>query len=214
MISAYILSEERSQALRAFALSLSAALVQAAVAIGLVLVLRLILNVTARQMTDATRVIELASFATVALVGLVLLWLKAGVFVAARRGEEAACAPGCAHDVAALPPQRSFGRTASVVVAAGLRPCAGALIVLVFALAQGLFWAGVAATLAMALGVALTTGALALLAVVAKRAALGLAGGRGQRAALAIRGLECLAAAFLAALGALLLFGLWTSGAS
>ena len=35
---------------------------------------------------------------------------------------------------------------AGVAIAAGIRPCAGALIVLVFALSQGLFAAGVAAT--------------------------------------------------------------------
>jgi nickel/cobalt exporter len=30
------------------------------------------------------------------------------------------------------------------VIAVGLRPCSGAIIVLVFALAQGMFWIGVA----------------------------------------------------------------------
>ncbi|HVZ51114.1 MAG TPA: nickel transporter, partial [Pseudolabrys sp.] len=40
-------------------------------------------------------------------------------------------------------------RGLSAVVAVGLRPCSGAIIVLVFALAQGLFWIGVASTFAM-----------------------------------------------------------------
>jgi hypothetical protein len=43
----------------------------------------------------------------------------------------------------------------------------------------------------------------------AKRAALALASGRGDRAAIVIRALECLAAAAVACLGAVLLFGLW-----
>ena len=51
---------------------------------------------------------------------------------------------------------------------------AGALIVLVFALAQGLFAAGIAATFAMAVGTALTTGAIAAIAVFAKNLALRL----------------------------------------
>ena len=38
-------------------------------------------------------------------------------------------------------------RGLSAVVAVGLRPCSGAILVLVFALAQGLFWAGVVSTL-------------------------------------------------------------------
>ena len=47
----------------------------------------------------------------------------------------------------------------------GLRPCSGAILVLVFALAQGLFWAGVAATFIMGLGTAITVAAIATLAV-------------------------------------------------
>lgn len=59
-----------------------------------------------------------------------------------------------------------------VVVAVGLRPCSGALVVLVFALSQGLLAAGIAAVFLMGLGTAITTGTLAALAVGAK----GLAG--------------------------------------
>jgi acyl-CoA synthetase (AMP-forming)/AMP-acid ligase II len=50
------------------------------------------------------------------------------------------------------------------------------------------------------------------LAVMAKHLALHIAGGRGQTAAIAVRAGECLAAAFVAVLGALLLFGLWSAG--
>jgi ABC-type nickel/cobalt efflux system permease component RcnA len=39
-------------------------------------------------------------------------------------------------------------RGLSAIVVVGLRPCSGAILVLVFALAQGLFWAGVASTAA------------------------------------------------------------------
>ncbi|WP_458339251.1 HoxN/HupN/NixA family nickel/cobalt transporter, partial [Bordetella pertussis] len=49
-------------------------------------------------------------------------------------------------------------------LAVGLRPCSGALIVLVFALAQGFFLAGVVATLAMGLGTGLTVATLVALA--------------------------------------------------
>ena len=50
-------------------------------------------------------------------------------------------------------------RGLSAIVAVGLRPCSGAIIVLVFALAQGLFWAGIASTFAMGLGTAITVAA-------------------------------------------------------
>ena len=59
-----------------------------------------------------------------------------------------------------------------VVLAVGLRPCSGALVVLVFALSQGLLAAGIVSVLLMAAGTAITVATLATLAVMAK----GLAG--------------------------------------
>jgi ABC-type nickel/cobalt efflux system permease component RcnA len=214
VISAYILSSERATALRAFGLSLSAALVQAAIAIALVLTLFAVMKATAASMNRTTALIEMASFAAIALVGLWALWRKAGVLNDALNGEANACAPGCAHGAAIMPAAPYPGgwlRDAAVAATAGLRPCAGALIVLSLALSQGILAAGVAAVIAMALGVALTTGGLALLAVAFKRVALTLAGGRGERAAITIRALECLAAALIAVFGAALLLGLWSS---
>ena len=61
-----------------------------------------------------------------------------------------------------------------MVLAVGIRPCTGALIVLVFALVNGLLLAGIASTLAMALGTAVTVSALAALSVQAKLVALRL----------------------------------------
>ena len=76
---------------------------------------------------------------------------------------------------------------------------------LTFALAQGLFPAGVAATFAMALGTAVTTGALALIAVFAKDVATRLASRETSTAALVARGLEFAAALCVLAYGAALL---------
>ncbi len=73
----------------------------------------------------------------------------------------------------------SWKRALALSFAVGVRPCTGAILVLVFALTQGLFWAGVFATVAMALGTAITVSALAVLAVVSRDWAAGLAGGKG-----------------------------------
>src|ERR1700739_1716466 len=59
-------------------------------------------------------------------------------------------------------------RGLSAVIAVGLRPCSGAIIVLIFALAQDLFWTGVGATLIMGLGTAATVAAIATIAVSAR----------------------------------------------
>jgi nickel/cobalt transporter (NicO) family protein len=93
-------------------------------------------------------------------------------------------------------------RGLSAVVAVGLRPCSGAVIVLVFALAQGLFWAGVASTFVMGLGTAITVAAIATIAVGAKSFARRFAKSRSGYGMLAMRGLE------VAASVAVLMFGL------
>ena len=62
------------------------------------------------------------------------------------------------------------------MLSVGVRPCTGAILVLVFALTQGMFWAGVAATFAMALGTAITVAALASLALGSRELALRLGG--------------------------------------
>jgi ABC-type nickel/cobalt efflux system permease component RcnA len=70
----------------------------------------------------------------------------------------------------------SWRKVAAVVLSVGIRPCTGAILVLVFALTQGLFWAGVAATFAMALGTAITVAVLATLALSSRELALRLGG--------------------------------------
>jgi ABC-type nickel/cobalt efflux system permease component RcnA len=93
------------------------------------------------------------------------------------------------------------------VIAAGARPCSGAILVLVFAMAQGLFAAGVAAAFAMAIGTAMATGALAWVAVFAKSTAMRLASGENSRLALVARGFEFAAALAVLAFGVALLLG-------
>jgi nickel/cobalt transporter (NicO) family protein len=98
-------------------------------------------------------------------------------------------------------------RGLSAIIAVGLRPCSGAILVLVFALAQGLFWAGIASTFVMGLGTAVTVAAIATLAVGAKAAAKRFATTRSGYGALVLRGLEVGAASLVMALGVLLLTG-------
>ncbi len=102
-------------------------------------------------------------------------------------------------------------RGLSAVVAVGLRPCSGAIIVLVFALAQGLFWAGIASTFVMGLGTAITVGAVATLAVGAKGLAKRIAQKPIGRGGVLMRGLEFGAAGLVLACGILLLTGYMAS---
>ena len=95
----------------------------------------------------------------------------------------------------------------SAVLTVGIRPCSGAILVLVFALAQGLFWAGVAATLLMGLGTAITVSVIAILAVSAKGLAARVAAGRDGGGAVLLRGIEFGAAALVLLFGVGLLLG-------
>ncbi len=225
VIAAYLVSSERALA-KGLGMSLAAALVQALVAVAVVGTVAATLRATAATMSQVTNAVEITSFAAIAALGVVLVWRKSGKFLSATaRGHghghghshDHACGDACGHahlPLAEAGRARRWQDMAGVVFAAGIRPCAGAIVVLVFALSQGLFAAGVAATFAMALGTALTTGLIAALAVFAKSLALRLARGRGAHGARLIAGVELLAAAFVLILGASLLAGLWTGVAS
>src|SRR5262245_232375 len=98
-------------------------------------------------------------------------------------------------------------RGLSAIVAVGLRPCSGAILVLVFALAQGLFWTGVVSTFVMAVGTAITVAAIASLAVAARAWAKHIAEARSGYGMLAMRTIEVGAAVVIIAFGTLLLTG-------
>ena len=104
-----------------------------------------------------------------------------------------------------------FRRALSAVIAVGLRPCSGAIIVLVFALAQGLFWIGVASTFAMGLGTAITVAAIATLAVGARSFAGRIAKAKPGRGMVLVRLLETGAAAAIVVFGVALLTGYMAS---
>ena len=123
------------------------------------------------------------------------------------------CGHAHAPDPTHLDGPFSWRDAVGTVIAAGARPCSGAILVLVFAMAQGLFAAGVAAALAMAIGTAATTGALAWTAVFAKSAAMRLAAGENSRLALVAKGFEFVAALTVLAFGLALLVGARGAGA-
>jgi len=98
-------------------------------------------------------------------------------------------------------------RTAlAAIFAVGLRPCAGAIVVLTFALLNGLYAGGVLSVFAMALGTAITVSALASLTVLG-RGALEAAGRRTKQLAAVTIALELLGAGLLTLVGVGLLGG-------
>jgi nickel/cobalt transporter (NicO) family protein len=261
VISSYLVANEETWR-RGIVLSFASALLQAFVAVAVVGIAAALLNATAGQMCSAERVIELASYALIALVGARLIWVKGKGFLREARSlgrplhaVGAAVTPphdhkhhdhghdhdhhdhahhghdhGHDHDhhhhnhdhdhdhgsawghghgpePEELAGPGGWQRGLSAIVAVGLRPCSGAIIVLVFALAQGLFWAGVAATFVMGLGTAITVAFIATLAVGFRSAAKQTAVSRSGYGMLALRGVEVGAAVVVLAFGSLLLAG-------
>jgi nickel/cobalt exporter len=266
VISSYLVANEET-ARRGIALSFVSALMQSLIAVLIVGIGAWLLNVTAKTMCGAERVVEIASYTLIAAFGVRLVWTKGGGFIRALRSSygrsEPQLAPALAHAAAhhhhhghhthghedhghhhhdhapahaiiacdhvpghgpvehhdhghvhdehcghshgpepmQLAGPGGWRRGFSAVFTVGIRPCSGAILVLVFALAQGLFWAGIAATFVMGLGTAITVATIAIIAVSAKGLARRMTAGREGSGALLMRGIE------FAAAGLVLLFG-------
>ena len=154
------------------------ALTQALVAIGLVGIFALALDAGTLELIGNATWVELASYALIALLGLWMIW---GGIVG--RGCSHTHGPGGHHEHehghehgASGPAEPGRRAMNTAAVAAGLRPCTGAVIVLLFTLANGIFVIGVLGALVMALGVAITVSAIGLAAIYARRAAARAAG--------------------------------------
>lgn len=232
VISSYMLANEVALR-RGIMLSFVSAALQAVSAIVLMGAVFLFLRGTTISMTDATRFLEIASYALVTAFGAWLLWKKA--LPACRRifagqpvhslssahtdhhhdhghhhhnhqhDEHCGCGHSHAPDPALISGDRFNWRTAwAAVVAVGLRPCTGALIVLSFAFLNGLWAAGILSVFAMAIGTAITVSILAVLAVTAKNWAVAMAG-NGRAGNRIHAGIEILGALFVFLLGVMLL---------
>lgn len=103
------------------------------------------------------------------------------------------------------------GAFAGLVLATGLSPCASAIIILLFALGQGLYLVGIAASLVMAVVMGLTVCLIGLVAVATRRGTLCIASPSPTMAYWMRSSLGIAGAAAIAGLGLLLLLSVWTS---
>ena len=106
----------------------------------------------------------------------------------------------------------SLKEMAAIVASIGIRPCTGAVLVLVFAQAIGMPFAGIAAVLAMSAGTALAVALIALAAVSARDGAWFVTRLDDVRIAVAMQGLALVGGIALALLGTLLAFASATAG--
>ena len=236
VISSYLVANQET-ARRGIVLSFASALMQSLVAVVIVGICAWLLNATAKTMCGAEKAIEIASYALIAAFGARLVWIKGGGFICALQARQPAPAIAgaphhhhghdhrhhdhvhdddvhdehCGHSHGPVPSElagpggwrRGFG----AIFAVGIRPCSGAILVLVFALAQGMFWAGIVSTFVMGLGTAITVATIAVIAVSARDLARRLSGASEGGGALIMRGVEFAAAGLVLLFGVGLLFG-------
>jgi nickel/cobalt exporter len=223
VISSYLLADGSTYR-RGLALTAAASLLQAVVAIALVAVAAVALGATAQAMGQTVRVLELGSYALIIAFGLYLTWQKGRALVTAWRERGHGHHQHHSHHAHHHEDGHAHGpepeelkgkgwrrRGLAAVVGVGARPCSGAILVLVFALSQGIFWIGVLATFVMAVGTAITVAVIASLALFARSIARRFAARPGGRGVVALHALEVLGALLVVAFGALLATGMMAS---
>ena len=214
VISSYLLTHD-SRIRNGVLISFASALVQAVSAILLVGLFAVVLSVPHLQVTGHVRTLELVSYALIVALGL---WMLYGALTG-----KTCCHGGHDHDHGhshdhghdhghghghghSHGPDTRAGRAnvSALILAVGVRPCSGAVIVLLFTMANGLLAYGVAATLAMAVGTGLTVSLLGIASVYGNR----LAGRVGRFSevweARLRQGLALAGALFITAIGAIL----------
>ena len=157
-------------------LTLASSLLQGLVAIGLVVAVLTVLQLPARQLHMSSFWLEKGSYALVGILGVLLCWralkklsklLRRPKFTSftAHHVHHDGC--GCGHQHLPDPEQIQSGddwrARMMIILSMGMRPCSGAIMVLLFSKVVGVFSWGMASALAMAAGTSLTISSLALL---------------------------------------------------
>ncbi|MBA7854930.1 nickel/cobalt transporter [Enterobacter cloacae complex sp. 2024EL-00215] len=172
-------------------LTLASSLLQGGVAIVLVAVVLSLLQLPARQLHMSSFWLEKGSYALVGVLGLILCWRalkklrqllqkpKFKTFMP-HHVHDAHC--GCGHQH--LPTQEQLQNgddwraRLMIVLSMGMRPCSGAIMVLLFSKVIGVFGWGMLSALAMAAGTSLTISSLALLVHSFRQLAVKLSGNK------------------------------------
>jgi nickel/cobalt transporter (NicO) family protein len=209
---------------RGLVIAAMSAFIQALTAIVAVSVLLFVFQMGASAVKSAASHLEVASYGMIALLGLYVIWTALRGHAHQHTHDHAhrhddhhhVHDEHCGHAHVPEPQQlrgewsltKAFGLALSV----GIRPCSGALLVLVAANTFGLYWAGVLSTLAMGLGVFLTISAIAAASVYAKSLAMKIVAHDNAKVAIMGKVLRLGGGVAIFASGALLFMGALKNG--
>jgi nickel/cobalt exporter len=233
VISGWLLATE-NELKRGILISFLSAMIQALTAIVVVSALLLFVSGASAMAKDAAQFLESASFLMIGGMGLYLVWTAWVRHFHPHMEQATAAAPqfellsrpdaslihggaihvhdehcGHAHAPVASDVRGDWSLTRgfALAFAVGIRPCSGAILVLIFSYPLGLYWAGVASVLAMGLGVFLTVSAIATATVFAKGFAGRLVGADNHAMGLLVRWGKTVVGLAIAGFGVLLFLG-------
>lgn len=193
----------RVTAWRLSSLAIASSLAQALAAIILVAVGSWVLGWGRSELTDAAeQVLAPASYIAIALVGLwlVMRGLRRTGSAAAHPVDEHGHCSTCGHahgpSVDQAASVSSLRDALAIIISIAIRPCTGAVFLLILCFGLGIPWAGVAGAFVMGLGTASVTVLVALLAVSARQSVL--SGWSGAGAVRAMGLIEVTAGALIA----------------
>jgi ABC-type nickel/cobalt efflux system permease component RcnA len=163
VIIGYFLGRE-AHPLRGIAMASWISLSHVVGAIVIVTVVHFILAESLASPVDEVDGLRVFSYAAILLIGLGMLWsvLRGGGHAHAHDHHHHHHEP-CAHVPGARREQGILG------FAAGFIPCSGAILILVFALTNGIVLAGIAMTLAIAVGMAITLSVMGVASILVRR---------------------------------------------
>lgn len=172
-------------------MTLAASLLQGLVAIVLVYGVLGLLALPARRLHLSSFWLERSSYALVGLLGVMLCWravkklrrlLRKPVFSAFTPHQHHHANCGCGHrhlpDPESPDGSRDWRARLLIILAMGMRPCSGAIMMLLFSKVIGIFNWGVVSALAMAAGTSITISSLALLVHSFRQLAVRLSGNK------------------------------------
>ncbi len=216
VISTWLLATENDLK-RGVLIAFLSALIQALTAIVLVSVLFMLVASAGAVARNVSGYLESASYAMIAGLGVYLIWTafrgSAHVLHAHDHHHDEHCGHAHVAQPQDLRDDWSMPRAFSLAFATGIRPCTGAILVLVFANSIGLYWAGIVSTLAMGFGVFLAVAIIAAVAVHARQHAVKYAAGRGNLLATMLFGTRVVGGIVIAVLGVILFAGSLNTGA-
>lgn len=158
-------------------LTILSALLQAVVAIALVSALLVIFQSSMHEVNgEANRLVTL-SFYAVVLLGLVIIlralhaiYTSSSFSTKKIHDSDCHCCNGKHFiDGNVISNASSYKEYLMIILSVGMRPCTGAIMVLLFANLMNIYWLGMVSAIVMAIGTALTTSTIAIMTITGKK---------------------------------------------